>query len=142
MDTGAENDIYLPRVVWLPDAKHLAILRLNREQNVLDLLLADAASGKTSTILTEKDPHWINLTNDLLFLKDSKRFVWSSERSGYRHLYLFDVSGRQLLQLTKGEWEVRRVDALDEAGSRVYFTATEKSPIERHLYRATFDGAL
>jgi dipeptidyl-peptidase-4 len=140
MDTGSQTDIYLPRVDWLPDAKHLAIQRLNREQNALDLLLADAESGQTNTILTEKDPHWINLSHDLRFLKDSKRFVWSSERSGFRHLYLFDLSGRQLAQLTKGDWEVRRVDAVGEAKSTVYFTATEKSPIERQLYGVSFDG--
>ncbi|HKE09662.1 MAG TPA: S9 family peptidase [Candidatus Acidoferrum sp.] len=141
MDTGSETDIYLPRVDWLPDAKHLSIQRLNREQNLLDLLLAEAASGKAVAILTEKDPHWINLSHDLRFLKDSKRFLWSSERSGYRHLYLYDVSGKQLAQLTKGDWEVRRVEAVDEAKSEVYFTATEKSPIERQLYRVSFDGS-
>jgi dipeptidyl-peptidase-4 len=141
MDTGSETDIYLPRVDWLPDAKHLAIQRLNREQNVLDLLLADTASGKTSTLLTEKDPHWINLSHDLRFLKNSNRFLWSSERSGYRHLYLYDLTGKQLAQLTKGDWEVRKVEAVDEAKSAVYFTATERSPIERHLYRVSFDGS-
>src|SRR5215469_18030456 len=141
MDTGSETDIYLPRVDWLPDAKHLSIQRLNREQNLLDLLLAEAASGKPVAILTEKDPHWINLSHDLRFLKDSNRFLWSSERSGYRHLYLYDVSGKQLGQLTKGDWEVRRVEAVDEAKSEVYFTATEKSPIERQLYRVSFDGS-
>ena len=141
MDTGAETDIYVPRADWLPDAKHLAIQRLNREQNVLDLLLADAMSGKTNTILTEKDPHWINLSHDLRFLKDSNRFLWSSERSGYRHLYLYDWGGKQLAQLTKGDWEVRHVDGVDEAKGLVYFTATEKSPIERQLYRVSFDGS-
>jgi len=77
----------------LPDSKRLTIQRLNREQNNLDLLLADASSGKTTTILTEKDPYWINVSDDLRFLKDSKRFLWSSERTGYRHLYLYDLGG-------------------------------------------------
>ena len=76
MDTGSEIDIYLPRVNWVPDSKHIAIQRLNREQNNLDLLLADASNGKTTTILTEKDPYWINVSDDLRFLKDSKRFLW------------------------------------------------------------------
>src|SRR5262249_927410 len=119
MDTGSETDIYLPRVDWLPDAKQLAIQRLNREQNVLDLLLSDAANGKTGAILTEKDPHWINLSHDLRLLKNSKGFLWSSERSGYRHLYLYDLGGKQLAQLTKGDWEVRRIEAVDEASSAV-----------------------
>src|SRR5258707_1151898 len=141
MDTGAETDIYLARVNWVPDSKRLTIQRLNREQNNLDLLLADASSGKTTTILTEKDPYWINVSDDLRFLKDSKRFLWSSERTGYRHLYLYDLGGKQLAQLTKGDWEVTQVDAADEAKGIIYFTATEKSPIERQLYRVSLDGS-
>jgi dipeptidyl-peptidase 4 len=141
MDTGSETDIYLPRVNWVPDSKHLAIQRLNREQNTLDLLLADVSNGKSTTILAEKDPYWINVSDDLRFLKDSKRFLWSSERTGYRHLFLYDLSGKQLAQLTKGDWEVTQVDAVDEAKSVVYFSATEKSPIERQLYRISLDGS-
>jgi dipeptidyl-peptidase-4 len=141
MDTGSETDIYLPRVNWVPDSKHLAIQRLNREQNNLDLLLADASNGRTFAILTEKDPDWVNVSDDLRFLKDSRRFLWSSERTGYRHLYLYDLSGKLSAQLTKGDWEVTQVDAVDEAKGLVYFTATEKSPIERQLYRVSLDGS-
>jgi dipeptidyl-peptidase-4 len=141
MDTGSETDSYIPRVNWVPDSKRLAIQRLNREQNNLDLVLADAPSGKAATILTERDPDWINVNDDLRFLKDSNRFLWASERTGYRHLFLYDLSGKQLAQLTKGDWEVSQLDAVDEAKGLVYFTATEKSPIERHLYRVSLDGS-
>lgn len=150
MDTGAETDIYIPRVNWLRDSKRVAIQRLNRTQTQLDLLSADATNGKSRVILSEKDPYWINLSDDLYFLKDGKRFMWSSERSGYRHLYVFDLEGKQLAQLTKGEWEVTPVvaipssaglNAVDEVKGVVYFTATEKSPLERHLYRVGLDGA-
>ena len=140
MDAGAETDIYVPRVNWLTDSKHLAIQRLNRPQTALDLLIADSTTGKTRTILSENDANWINVSDDLYFLNDGKRFLWSSERSGYRHLYLYDLEGKQLAQLTKGEWEVSAVDAVDEAKGLVYFTATEKSPLERHLYRLALDG--
>jgi dipeptidyl-peptidase 4 len=140
MDTGAETDIYIPRVNWLTDSKYLAVQRLNRTQTTLDLLIAEAATGKTRTALSENDPNWINVSDDLYFLKDGKRFVWSSERSGYRHLYLYDLEGKQFAQLTKGEWEVSAVDAIDESKGLVYFTATEKSPLERRLYRVAFDG--
>ena len=141
MDIGANSDIYIPRVNWLPDSRHIAIQRLNREQNVLDLLDADPATGKTSTLLTEKDPYWINVSDDLYFFHDGKRFLWSSERTGYRHLYLYDLAGKQISQLTKGDWEVSHVEHVDEAKGVVYFTATEKSPTERHLYRVGLDGA-
>ena len=92
-------------------------------------------------MLTEKDQYWINVSDDLHFLKGSNRFLWSSERSGYRHLYLYDLNGKELAQLTKGNWEVTHVDAVDESNGLVYFSATEKSPIERHLYRIALDGS-
>jgi len=140
MDTGAETNQYIPRVDWLADSKRVAIQRLNRAQTQLDLLVADASSGKSSALLTEKDDYWINVSDDLRFLKDGKRFLWSSERSGYRHLYLYGLDGKEIAQLTKGEWEVSAVQAVDEAKGVVYFTATEKSPMERHLYRVGFDA--
>ena len=141
MDAGAETDIYIPRVNWLTDSKRLAIQRLNRAQTTLDLLIVDTATGKARVALTESDPNWINVSDDLHFLKDGKRFLWSSERSGYRHLYLYDLDGKQLAQITKGEWEVSSLDAVGESKSLVYFTATEKSPLERHLYRVALDGS-
>jgi dipeptidyl-peptidase 4 len=141
MDTGTETNMYLPRVNWLPDSRRLAIERLNRDQNVLELLLADASTGKTSTLLTEKDQYWINMSDDLHFFKDNNRFLWSSERTGYRHLYLYGLDGKEIAQLTKGDWEVNHVEAVDEAKGLVYFTSTEKSPTERQLYRVAFDGS-
>ncbi len=141
MDIGAETDIYIPRVNWLSDSKRLAIQRLNRKQTVLDLLFADAATGKTRTVLSEKDEYWINVSDDLHFFKDGKRFLWSSERSGYRHLYLYDLEGKQLAQLTKGDWEVTALNGVDEAKGLIYFTATEKSPTERQVYRINTGGS-
>jgi len=141
MDVGADTGIYIPRVDWLPDSRHLAIQRLNRDQNQLDLLLADATTGKSSTLLSEKDPYWINVHDDLRFFKGSRRFLWSSERSSFRHLYLYDLSGKELAQLTKGDWEVSHVSGVDEANGIVYFTASEKSPTERQLYRVALDGS-
>src|SRR5216684_305116 len=140
IDTGSENDQYIPRVAWLRDSKRVAIERLNRPQTQLDLLIAGAETGKSSVVLTEKDLYWINVSDDLYFLRDGKRFLWSSERSGYRHLYLYGLDGKQLAQLTKGDWEVSSLEAVDESKGLVYFTATEKSPLERQLYRVAFDG--
>lgn len=141
MDTGENSDIYMARVNWLADSKHIAIQRLNRPQTVLDLLICDAATGAARTALNETDQYWINVSNDLRFLRDGKRFLWSSERSGYRHLYLYDLEGKQLAQITKGDWEVSAVDAVDEGKGLVYFTGTAKSPLERHLYRVSLDGS-
>jgi dipeptidyl-peptidase-4 len=141
MDIGAETDIYVPRVNWLLDSKRLAIQRLNRAQTTLDLLVADSQTGKTRVLLSETDPFWINVGDELHFLKNGERFLWSSERGGYRHLYLYDVEGKQLAQLTSGDWEVTSLDAVDETNGLVYFAATEKSPLERQVYRVGLDGS-
>jgi dipeptidyl-peptidase-4 len=141
MDTGSETDQYIPRVNWLPDSKHVAIQRLNRAQTNLDLLIGDAATGASRVALTEKDQYWINVSDDLRFLQDGQRFLWSSERSGFRHIYLYNLDGKELAQLTKGDWEVSAIDAVDEKAGLIYFTAAEKSPMERHVYRVGLDGS-
>ena len=141
LDTGVNTDIYIPRVNWLPDSKRIAVQRLNREQNVLEILLADPSTGSSSVLHTEKDAYWINLSDILYFFKDGKRFLWSSERTGYRHLYLYDLNDKQLAQLTNADWEVTRVSAVDESKGVVYFVSTQKSPLERQLYRVSLDGS-
>jgi dipeptidyl-peptidase-4 len=140
MDTGADSSALLARVAWLHDSRRMAVERLNRPQNRLDLLFADAATGKSQAVLTEQDKYWINLNDDLHFFNDNQRFLWSSERSGFRHLYLYDLSGKQLAQLTSGDWEVESVAAVDEQNGQVYFTSTQQSPIERQFYRVAFSG--
>lgn len=149
MDTGSDPTVLLARVAWLADSRRVAIERLNRVQNHLDLLFADASSGKCESVLSERDKYWINLSgtgfgpgasDNLYFLRDRKRFLWSSERSGFRHLYLYDLAGKQLAQITHGDWEVEDVAKVDEQAQEVYFTATKKSPIERQFYRVALTG--
>lgn len=142
MDTGAETDIYLPRINWTQNPNLLAVRRLNRLQNRLDLLHADASTGKTTVVLTEESPAYVDLeaTDDLTYLKDGQTFIHSSERSGYKHLYLYDVSGKLIRPLTSGKWEVMNFLGVDEKGKVLYFTSTEVSPLERHLYRIGMDG--
>jgi len=140
MDTGADDQVYLARVDWTPDSRQLAIQRLTRSQKHLDLLLADAASGRSTVLLTEEDPYWINIADDLHFLKNSERFIWSSERSGYRHLYLYSRDGKLVSQLTKGDWVVTGLQGVDEKTGYVYYTSSQKSPIESHLYRVPLAG--
>jgi dipeptidyl-peptidase 4 len=145
MDTGANTDVYLPRVNWLPNSQSVAIQRLNRAQTQLDLLLADAQSGKSNSILTETDPYWINVSDDLFFFSDSRRFLWSSERTGYRHLYLYDVSGKLLDTLTSGNWSVASTGgfgpesnsppAVDEKQGYVYFPSAKDDDTGIQIYR-------
>ncbi len=140
IDSGTDANVYLPRLQWLPDGKRLALQRLDRAQSQLDLLLADAATGSSHVLLTDKDPYWINLSDTLYFLKGAPQFLWSSERSGYRHLYLYGIDGKLVRQLTDGQWEVTSLDAVDEREQKIYFTSTEVSPLERHLYVTGLNG--
>lgn len=140
MDLGETRDALIARVNWLPDSGRLAVQRLNRIQNRLDLMLADAASGVASLLLREQDPYWINVNDDLRFLKDGKHFLWGSERDGFHHLYLNTIDGKASHQLTRGAWEVTSVAGVDESAKAVYFVSTEESPLERHLHRVGFDG--
>ena len=146
MDLGAEQDIYLARVNWLPDGKTLAVQRESRNQRKLDLLFSDIDSGKTRTVLTETSNTWIDLNDELTFLKKSREFIWGSARDGYTHLYLYGTDGHLIRQLTAGTWVVddfrkRAVMGVDEKTRTVYLSATEKSPTERHLYRTSLDTA-
>lgn len=149
MDTGSDATVLLARVAWLQDSRRLAIERLNRVQTHLDLLFADAESGKCQSVLSEQDKYWVNLagdgfgpaaSDDLHFFADGKRFLWSSERSGFRHLYLYDLAGKQIAQLTRGDWQVDSVVKVDEQAQAVYFVSTRKSPIERQLDRVALSG--
>ncbi|MFQ5640256.1 MAG: DPP IV N-terminal domain-containing protein, partial [bacterium] len=141
MDIGEEDDIYIPRLKWLPDSRALAMLRLNRLQNHVEILLGDPHTGQTKIVFEESDERYLDLVSgDWTFLKKKNQFVWLSERDGFKHIYLFDLNGKLVRQLTKGRWDVRSVSAVDESGQVIYFTAAKKSPLENHLYRVKFNG--
>lgn len=142
----ALGDGYLARVKWFPDSRFVAVQRQTRDQKKLELLKIDASTGAGRVILTETSPHWIELNDDFKFLDTRQAFVWSSRRSGYKHLYLYDLEGQLLRPLTAGEWMVvgdgteNGLVGFDEKQGRVYFMATETSPLERHLYWTSLDS--
>jgi dipeptidyl-peptidase-4 len=133
--------------MWLRDSRRISIQRLNRAQTQLDLLFCDATSGASQTILTESDKFWVNLGDDLYFFSDGKRFLWSSERTGFRHYYLYDLAGKQLEQLTGGDWQLSGVagfgpgtdshPVVDEAKGYIYFLSNKDNAIESQLYRVS-----
>ena len=121
MNLGDTRDYLLARVVWSPTSRAVVAERLNRVQNKLDLLMADIATGASRVLLHEEDPMWINVKNEPRFIGDGRQFLWTSERSGFRHIYLCDVSGKMENRLTSGDWEVEAIVGVDEARRRVYF---------------------
>ena len=152
VDMSGQPYEYLVRVQWLPDGNSLSVQTMNRLQTEKDLLIADRATGQAKHILKEIDPGWVNVDDDLVFLKDGKHFIWSSERDGYKHLYLYTLDGKLVNQITRGSWATfsagggvawvqRSIVGIDEQSGWLFFTALEKSSIERHLYRIHLDGS-
>jgi dipeptidyl-peptidase-4 len=133
------NAEYLPRFGWLRERQGVWFELLNRAQTRLELVRLDTATGTAATLLVEEDPAWVNLHDDLRFFKDGS-FLWSSERSGYRHLYLYSSGGQSLRQLTFGDWEVTGVEEVDEEGGWVYYTSTQAGLLGRNLYRVRVNG--
>ena len=138
MDLGDDEDIYLARVVWMPDGSLCAQIE-NREQTRLDLVRFDIGTGSQTTLLTETSEVWINL-HDMFRPLDDGGFVWASERTGFMHLYLYDAHGNLVRQLTHGDWVVDSLEGVDQKSRIAYFTGTRDGPTERHLYRASLDG--
>lgn len=140
IDTGTEKDQYIPRVKWTQDPSTLLILRMNRHQNHLEYLFANANTGDTKVILEERDKYYIDINDDLTFLKDGKHFILTSERDGYNHVYLYDISGKLIRPITKGNWEVTNLYGIDEKSGTLYYQSTESSPLERDLYSIHISG--
>jgi dipeptidyl-peptidase 4 len=136
IEVGPETDQYIPRIKWTQNPNLLSLKRMNRLQNRLDILHADATSGQSQTVWSEESKTYVDLefTDDLTYLADGKSFIQSSERSGYKHLYQYDMNGTLIKQLTSGNWEVTDMVGLDEKTQTLYFTSSMVSPMERHLY--------
>ncbi len=140
MDTGKETDIYLPRIAWTKDANVLAIQRLNRHQNHLEILAADANTGKSRVFYDDTNDYYIDITDDWHFLEDGKHFLMTSERSGYNHIYLCNLDGIRTKQLTNGPWDVTEVYGFD--GKEVYFQAAKNTPVDRQIYAVNLEGKM
>ncbi len=138
IDLGPEQDIYLARVDWR-DAQRLTFQRQSRDQHTLELVETTLASGAQRMLVTETSKTWVPLHDALRFLPDG-RFLWSSERSGYEHLYLASEDGRTLTPLTSGDWSVDALLAVDAQAGWVWFAGTKDSPLEKHVYRVPLAG--
>ncbi len=141
IDIGDLDDQYIPRVKWTTDPNKVCIFKMNRHQNNLQLIIADAVSGITSLLLEESNKYYIDITDDLTFLKDGNHFIWTSEKSGYNHIYLYDMNGHEVNAITQGNYDVTSFYGVDEARSIVYYQSAEVSPLERHIYQVGLDGS-
>jgi len=140
-DIGTETDQYIPRIKWTADPETLSIQRMNRLQNKLELLFCNASTGASKTILTESSKTFIEINDNLSFTRDNKNFIWTSDRDGYTHLYLYDINGNPVNQITKGNWDVIDFKGVDEATKTLFFTCDEPSVTETVLCSVQLDGS-
>ena len=135
------KDFYIPRIEWTNDANILSAKVLNRHQDNLDLLFVDATAGSAKVVLNEKDKAYIDFvdTDNLTFLQDNS-FIWTSEKDGFNHIYLYDKTGKLKNQVTKGNWEVTSYYGFDQKTKTIFYQSTENGSINRDVYRIGLDG--
>ncbi len=140
IDIGNLDDMYIPRVKWTKDPDEVCIYKMNRHQNHLELFLVNTENGSSRVLLDEKNKYYIDITDDHTFLNDGKHFVWTSEKSGYNHIYLYDMNGKEVNAITSGDYDVTSFYGLDEKKGLIYYQSAEVSPLERHVYSVKLNG--
>ncbi|MFC4095143.1 S9 family peptidase [Euzebyella saccharophila] len=130
---------YIPRIKWMNSPNYLSVQTLNRHQNDLKLHSVNAKNNQVSLLLEDKDDAYVDVTNNLTFLADDS-FIWTSEKDGYNHIYLYDQDGKLMNQITKGPWEVTRYYGYDQNEDRIYYQSTENGSINRGVYSVDSSG--
>ncbi len=136
-DDPREN--YLPRMEWA-GPNELILQRMNRLQNTDRVMLADAATGATRTVLTERDTAWVDVVDEIQWLAKGTEFLWTSERDGWRHVYRVSRDGKRVTNVTPGAFDVVSIAAVDEPGQSLYYIASPDNATQRYLYRTRLDG--
>lgn len=139
VDLGNYNDFYIARLQWTNDNNILSAQVLNRHQDNLDLLFIDGTTAAAKVVLNEKDKAYVDVTDNLTFLKDNS-FIWTSEKDGFNHIYVYDKSGKLKNQVTKGNWEITSYYGFDEKTKTIFYQSTENGSINRDIYRIDLDG--
>ena len=141
-EVGKDQDQYIPRIKWTADASDLAIMKVNRLQNKLDIVLTNPFTGDTRAFFTEKNKRYISedFYDDFIFLPDNKNIVLNSERDGYSHLYLYDRQGIEVKKLSVGDFDVTAFYGFDPEKKVFYFQAAKESPLRREVYFVSLDG--
>lgn len=141
-DIGGVRDQYIPRMNWTKSSSQLAVMRMNRLQNLVEVLLVDANTGSSKVILSETEETYVEQPSDKtwIFLDNGKEFLWQSESNGYNHVYLYNLDGQRVRAVTSGNFDVTDIAAIDEKKGLLYYMSTEDSPMERHLYEIDLEG--
>lgn len=145
MDIGKETDQYIPRVKWTMDADILSIVRMNRHQNKLELLFNNVISGTSKIVYTETSNTYIDIHEGegdyVFFTSDKKNFIITSELDGFNHIYVYDMNGKLVKQITKGNWDIIAYRGIDEKTKTIFYTASETTPTEKNVYSIKINGS-
>lgn len=136
-----QGDIYIPRIKWTRDDNTLLVFWMNRHQNDLKLLATNAKDGTAHLVYEEKNKYFVEINDDWWFLKDGKNMLYTSEKDGYRHLYMNSLDGKKSIQLTKGPYEITDVNGIDEDNQRIYYTVAYPTPMDRNVFETDFKGS-
>lgn len=140
IDLGLSDEMYIPRMKWTQEPGKLMVYSMNRLQNILQFHLVEAAGLSNEVIVTLSDENYIELNDDIHFMNGTDQFIMRHEGDGFRHLYLYDLNGKKIRQITSGEWEVSAFLGYDSDSKRVYYESTEQSPLQRDVYAIGLDG--
>ena len=137
---GDPRNHYIPRMDWAANSDQLILQRLNRTQNTDEVILGDARTGAVHTVLTEHDSTWVEVVDDVVWLKGGKEFTWVSERDGWNHVYAVSRDGKSVRLVTRGAYDVLEIKGVDDKGGWLYFIASPDNPTQKYLFRARLDG--
>ncbi|MFL5515354.1 MAG: DPP IV N-terminal domain-containing protein, partial [Gemmatimonadales bacterium] len=137
---GDPRNHYIPRMDWAAGSDAVILQRMNRLQNTDEVMLGDAATGAVRTVLTEHDSTWVDVVNDVVWLKGGKQFTWVSQRDGWNHVYTVSRDGKSVRLVTRGPFDVLEIEGIDDKGGWLYYVASPDNPAQKYLFRARLDG--
>lgn len=137
---GHPKNNYLARMDFIPNSGEVMIQQLNRLQNTNKVWIGDVKSMRLTNIMTDKDEAFLDVHDNIKWLANERYFTWTSERDGWRHLYKVSRDGKQMDLITKGEFDVVRINCIDPEGGYVYYVASPENYTQRYLYRSRIDG--
>ncbi len=135
-----QGDIYIPRIKWTQQDDQLVVFWMNRLQNHLKLLLTNAQTGAATTLYEEKNKYYVDITDDWRFLQNGKGYLFSSEMGGYNQLYYYSMDGKKKVLITKQQYDVADINAVDEKAGLVYYTLAYPTPMDRNVFVTDFEG--
>ncbi|MGJ5642511.1 S9 family peptidase [Formosa sp. S-31] len=133
------SDFYIPRIEWTNEADVLSAQYMNRHQNELDLWMINAEDMTSKKVLSDTDPAYVDVTDNLTFLDDNS-FIWTSEKDGYNHIYHYKKDGKLINQITEGNWEVTNYYGYDKKSKKIFYQSVENGSVNRDVYSIGLNG--